>query len=263
MNNVVEIKNFTKVYRKNIKAVSNLNLKVPLGSFFGLIGPNGAGKSTIIHFITGLIKPTMGELFLFGRKIKTDDFSYKKKVGVVLHKPSFLNKLTGKEYLQFVGQINGLEKTTIEKRTQELLELFELPAKGKKYIDSYSAGMQKKISLAAALIHDPDLLILDEPFAGIDPISFKLITENLKLFIQRRKTILLTSHVLDVVEKLCDEVAIIHKGKLTFHGKIEDAQDTFQNENDLNKYSDLESLFHSLIGTEPKKTLSWIENRKN
>jgi ABC-2 type transport system ATP-binding protein len=260
--NVIEIKNYTKIYKTGISAVENLNLNLKKGCFFGFVGPNGAGKTTTVNFIAGLIKPTGGELCLFGNRIKNSDYSYKRRMGVVLHKPFFLKKLTGEEYLRFVGQMNGLDNNIIRHRIKEILDFFELSVNNKKHIDTYSTGMQKKISLAAALIHDPELLILDEPFEGIDATSFKRIRDTLQVMVGRGKTIFLTSHILDTVEKLCDEIGIIHEGRLVFRGTLAGIKKIYKDKSKQETFSSLEELFHHLVPRKEVK-LSWIreENR--
>ena len=196
---IISIKDFRKEYKKTV-AVNNLNLKIKRGSFFGFIGPNGAGKSTTVNFIAGLVKKDKGELRFDGQIITESSYKYKGRIGFVLEKPMYLEKLTGKEFLHFTGQMQKIDLPTVKQRTDELLAFMELIEKQDELIEKYSAGMKKKISLAAAMIHDPDILILDEPFEGIDPVSVNKIKENLKLMVKNGKTILLTSHVLEIVE---------------------------------------------------------------
>ena len=258
--NIVEIVDFTKTYKKKMIAVNNLTLRVKQGSFFGFVGPNGAGKTTTVHFIASLLKQSRGELLLFGDKITDDSFEHKRRMGFVLEKPLYIEKLTGQEYLHFVGQMYDLDKNTTEIRTTELLDILELTEKKNVYIETYSAGMKKKISLAAAMIHDPDLLILDEPFEGVDPVSSRIIRENLKLMVKKGKTIFLTSHILEVVEKLCDEIAIINKGRLIFQDSTKSIREKFKNKTGGETYAGLEDLFHHLVMSgKEKEKLSWLE----
>ncbi len=253
--NVIELINLTKEF-KNVTAVKNLNLKITKGTFFGFLGPNGAGKTTTIKMIVGLLKPTYGKIKLFGFDINKEEIEYKRRIGIVLDEPLFFDKLTAKEYLQFVGQMYSLDKKVIEVRSEELLEFFELQEKRNEFIETYSSGMKKKISLAAALIHDPDLLILDEPFEGIDVLSSNIIKKNLEQLVKKGGTIFMTSHILEIVEKLCNEIAIIDKGNLIFKC----SKDKIKEEIKKRKYFDLESLFLKLIASErEKEKLSWLE----
>ena len=260
--NIIEIKYFTKLYNRNILAVNNLNLNVKKGILFGFIGQNGAGKTTTVHFLAGLLKKTEGELHIFGERIDDNSYEYKRKVGFVLEKPLYFDKLTGEEYLHFVGQMYDLEKEFVKKRTSELFEFLEMTEKKNKRIETYSAGMKKKISFSAAIIHKPELLILDEPFEGIDPISSKIIQDNLKLMVQNGTTIFLTSHNLNLVEKLCTEVAIIHKGEIILQSTTKNIRNRIKNRMNNEKYSGLEELFLDLVSQEKEtKYLSWLNKK--
>ena len=257
--NAIEIEQFTKIYKGKVKAVDRLDLNVRAGSFFGFVGPNGAGKSTTVNFIAGLIRRNSGTLRILGEEINDDSYEYKRKVGFVLEKPFYIEKLTAREYLTFAGRMFGLEEGLAKKRTEELVEFFELP-KDKKTIEKYSTGMKKKVSLAAALIHDPEILILDEPFEGIDAVSSELIRSMLGRMVEKGKTIFLTSHILEIVEKLCSEVAIIDKGRIILQSPIEEIRARFKDEELKRNYSSLEQLFLSLVsGDEKKDSLSWLE----
>lgn len=257
--NVIEIEHFTKIYKRSIVAVDDLTMNIREGSFFGFIGPNGAGKTTTVNYLSGLLKKTKGELYLFSEFIREHSYEYKRKIGFVLEIPLYFEKLTGEEYLQFVGQMYGMGKRIVISRTKELFEFLELSEKKNYLIDTYSAGMKKKISLAAGMIHDPELLILDEPFKGIDPVSSKIIRDNLKLMVKKGKTIFMTSHILEIVERLCDEFAIIDKGKLIFQGSTESIRKKFEDYKD-SKSSGLEDLFRHLVTPDnDKHILSWLE----
>ncbi len=257
--NAIEIANFMKRYRGGKIAVEGLDLIVPCGSFFGFVGPNGAGKTTTVNYISGLIKKSRGTLKLFGEIIKEGAYEYKRRIGVVLENPLYLDRLTGDEYMHFVGRMYGLDAQAARRRTDELFELLELNDSRGVQIRTYSAGMKKKISLSAALIHDPELLILDEPFEGIDAVSSKVIREILVRMVEKGRTIFLTSHMLEIVEKLCDEVAIIHKGKIVFVSKSSDIRDIFRDEEMSERYTGLEDIFLSIVGKRERGTLSWLE----
>jgi len=252
--NAIELINLRKEF-KDVVAVKNINLSVKEGTFFGFLGPNGAGKTVTIKMMVGLLKPTSGQINLFGFDVDKDEIEHKRKTGIVLDEPLFFEKLTGKEYLHFVGRMYDLDKKIAESRTEELLEFFELQDKRNKFIETYSAGMKRKISLAAALIHNPDLLILDEPFEGIDAVSSKLIRNNLELMVKKGASVFLTSHILEIIEKLCSEIAIINLGEIIFKSTAEKIRDEVSKE----KYSGLEELFLSLVATgREKESLSWL-----
>lgn len=255
----IEIKNFSKVYKKSIKAVDNLSLDIPRGCFFGLLGPNGAGKTTTVNFVAGLIRRSSGELFIQEETITDSSYMYKGKIGFVLDRPLYIEKFTAKEYLSFAGQMYGLDSSASNRRSDELLEFMDLGEKHNELIETYSAGMKKKVSLSAALIHNPEILILDEPFEGIDPVSSKKIREVLLDLVKKGKTIVLTSHILEIVEKLCDEVAIMNKGKLIFQNRIENIQTYIKEGKEQTHYQGLEELFYHLVSqNDLPSTLSWL-----
>ncbi|MCK4645614.1 MAG: ABC transporter ATP-binding protein [Candidatus Aminicenantes bacterium] len=253
--NAIELINLQKEFKKEA-VVKNLNLNVRKGAFFGFLGPNGAGKTVTINMMVGLLKPTSGKINLLGFDIDKDEIEHKRKIGIVLDRPLFFERLTGKEYLHFVGRMYDLEKRTVESRTEELLEFFKLQGKKNKFLETYSAGMKRKISLAATLIHNPDLLILDEPFESIDAATSRLIRNNLELMVEKGATIFLTSHILEIVEKLCSEIAIINIGELIFKSSAEEIRNEIIKEG----YSDLEDLFLNLVVPDKEKeSLSWLE----
>jgi len=256
----IEIKGFTKKYRRNTEpAVDNISLRVPEGAFYGFVGPNGAGKSTTVNYIADLISKTEGNLKLFGREINEGDYEYKRRIGFVLEKPFYIKKLKAEEYLNFVGKMHDLEDDVLSRRIEELLHVFKLQDDRDKLIEEYSAGMKKKTSLAAALIHDPDLLILDEPFEGIDALSSRVIKDNLKTMVEKGRTIFMTSHVLEIVERLCGRVAIINKGKLVFEAEVSSIREMFKDKEKQEKYKGLEDLFLSLVSDDEESTkFSWL-----
>ncbi|PIU44324.1 MAG: 3-dehydroquinate dehydratase [Ignavibacteriales bacterium CG07_land_8_20_14_0_80_59_12] len=260
--NCIEIKRLRKTYKKNVVALWNLDLNVPAGCIFGFVGPNGAGKSTTINIMAGIIPRDSGEIFILGGEIDEDDYKYKRNVGFILEKPHFIEKLTAKEYLEFVATMYKIDKVETQKRVNELLEFFELEEKRNDWIETYSAGMKKKVSLAAATIHNPKLLILDEPLEGIDPVSAKDIKDMLKMMKEKGTTIFLSSHNLDMVEKLCEEVAIMNKGKIVFQSKTKDIRKKLKDEVSQETYSSLEEIFIDIVSEENqenrKKALSWL-----
>jgi ABC-2 type transport system ATP-binding protein len=217
----LEVHGLRKVYGDK-PAVDNLSLSVPRGCFFGFLGPNGAGKTTTIRMLMGLAPPTAGDIRILGYRMPQDGLEIKRRIGLVPDESLLFDHLSGAEYIQFVGRMYGLERDTVRSRTQELLELFELAGDQRKLVGEYSKGMRKRVAMAAALIHRPQLFLLDEPFEGVDAVGARLMKELLLDQVRRGATIFLTSHVLEVVERLCDRVAIIHQGRLvvndTIHG---------------------------------------------
>jgi len=201
-------------------AVDGLTLEVPRGSFFGFLGPNGAGKTTTIRMMIGLAQPASGTIELLGFRLPEQALEIKRRIGLVPDESLLFDRLTGAEFLEFVGRMYGLERPIARERSQELLELFELDADARKLIAAYSKGMRKRVAMAAALIHRPELFLLDEPFEGVDAVGARLMKDILQEQIRHGATVFLTSHVLDVVERLCDRVAIIHDGKLVMEQAV-------------------------------------------
>jgi ABC-2 type transport system ATP-binding protein len=204
-----------------LTAVEDVTLSVATGQFFGFLGPNGAGKSTTIKMLTGLLEPTAGTMEILGQPFGSDALDLKRQIGVVPEGMALLGRLTGPEYLRFVGRMYGLDRDTVNQRTEELLEFMKLADDRRKLITDYSHGMQKKLALAAAVIHGPRVLFLDEPFEGVDAIAAGMLKSMLQGMINRGATIFLTTHVLEIVERLCSHVAIIHQGRLVANGSLE------------------------------------------
>jgi ABC-2 type transport system ATP-binding protein len=203
-------------------AVNDVNLRVAPGQFFGFLGPNGAGKSTTIKMLTGLLAPSSGRMEILGVDLTANPVEVKRQIGVVPEGMALFGRLTGAEYLNFVGRMYGLDRLTAAKRTAELLEFMQLADQPKKLVTDYSHGMQKKLAMAAAVIHGPKILFLDEPFEGVDAIASGTLKAMLQRMISRGATIFLTSHVLEIVERLCSHVAIIHRGLLVAQGSLEE-----------------------------------------
>jgi ABC-2 type transport system ATP-binding protein len=206
----------------DLVAVQDVNLRVAPGQFFGFLGPNGAGKSTTIKMLTGLLAPSSGRMQILGKDLTQDSVEIKRQIGVVPEGMALFGRLTGSEYLNFVGRMYGLDRITAAKRTAELLDFMQLVDQPKALVTDYSHGMQKKLALAAAVIHGPKILFLDEPFEGVDAIASNTLKSMLQNMIARGATIFLTSHVLEIVERLCSHVAIIHRGQLVAQGSIEE-----------------------------------------
>ena len=202
-------------------AVDGLNLEVPRGSFFGFLGPNGAGKSTTIRMLTGLIPPDSGSVEILGYRLPQQDLEIKRRIGLVPDESLLFDRLTGAEFLEFAGRMYGLTRTVAIERARDLLKLFELADDGK-IIGEYSKGMRKRVAMAASLIHHPELFLMDEPFEGVDAVGARLMKDILIDQVRRGATIFLTSHVLEVVERLCDRVAIIDNGRIVTCGSMEE-----------------------------------------
>jgi ABC-2 type transport system ATP-binding protein len=206
----------------DLLAVDGVNLQVAPGQFFGFLGPNGAGKSTTIKMLTGLLAPTSGQIEILGLNLNTDPVNVKRQIGVVPEGMALFGRLTGSEFLNFAGRMYGLDRTTAAQRAAELLEFMQLADQPKKLVTDYSHGMQKKLAMAAAVIHGPKVLFLDEPFEGVDAIAAGTLKSMLQGMIARGATIFLTSHVLEIVERLCSHLAIIHHGRLVAQGSLEE-----------------------------------------
>src|SRR6266536_4433466 len=202
-------------------AVDGVDLEVPRGSFFGFLGPNGAGKSTTIRMLTGLIPADTGSIEILGLRLPDEELEIKRRIGLVPDESLLFDRLTGLEHLEFAGRMYGLPRATAIERARGLLDLFQLQA-DRKIIGEYSKGMRKRVAMAASLIHHPDLFLMDEPFEGVDAVGARLMKDILLDQVRRGATIFLTSHVLEVVERLCDRVAIIHEGHIVTEGALED-----------------------------------------
>ena len=235
-------------------AVDAIDLAVPRGSFYGFLGPNGAGKSTTIKCLTGLLRPTSGSCRILGLDPLVEPVAVKKKIGVVPEDLALFDRLTGAETLTFVGQVYGLDSASVRKRSDELIEIMDLGHVASELVADYSHGMRKKIALAAALLPAPRLLFLDEPFEGIDAVSSRQVKGLLIEFVQNGGTVFLTSHILEIVERLCDHIGVIQKGRLVAQGTMADLRAG------AGTGKSLEELFLALIGAEhaaPLK-LDWL-----
>jgi len=245
----------------SLTAVDAINLRVQAGQFFGFLGPNGAGKSTTIKMLTGLLAPTSGRMELLGLDFETHPVEVKRQIGVVPEGMGLFERLTGTEYLRFVGRMYGLDRGTTEKRAEELLEFMQLADREKTLVADYSHGMQKKLALAAAVIHGPRILFLDEPFEGVDALAAGALKALLGRMTERGVTIFLTSHVLEIVERLCSHVGIIHEGRLVAQGSMEELRAGVAGE--AGETKTLEQIFLSIVGqsgTEQSRLeeLTWL-----
>lgn len=230
-------------------AVDGLTLTVPRGCFYGFLGPNGAGKSTTIRMLTGLIPPDSGSIEILGLRLPEQEIEIKRRIGLVPDESLLFDRLTGAEFLEFVGRMYGLPRGVAAERARALLELFELE-ENRKLIGEYSKGMRKRTAMAAALIHNPDLFLMDEPFEGVDAVGARLMKDILLDQVRRGATIFLTSHVLEVVERLCDRVAIIHEGRIVVEGAMADLRAGAET---------LEDVFVRVVGAERAYArLDWL-----
>jgi ABC-2 type transport system ATP-binding protein len=245
-------------------AVDHINLKVRRGSFFGFLGPNGAGKSTTIKMLTGLLAPTSGKMLVLGRDLEVEPLEVKRRIGVVPEDLNLFERLTGAEMLAFTGRMYGLQRAQIAERAPELLELMELTEEPKKLIVEYSHGMKKKLALACALIHRPEILFLDEPFEGVDAIASRTLKDLLSRLTTRGLTVFLTSHVLEIVERLCSDIAIISNGKLLASGSLADLKRGIEVAGDGEQRGpvSLEEYFIHIVGGAPaqseEEVLQWL-----
>jgi ABC-2 type transport system ATP-binding protein len=217
----IAVRDLRKVYDGKA-ALDGLSLTVPRGSFFGFLGPNGAGKSTTIRMLTGLIPATSGSIELLGLPMPGEELAIKQRIGLVPDESLLFDRLTGAEFLEFTGRMYNLPRPQATQRAQELLDLFELSNERAKLIAEYSKGMRKRVAMAASLIHRPELFLMDEPFEGVDAVGARLMKDILLDQVRLGATIFLTSHVLEVVERLCDHAAIINEGKIVAEGRMED-----------------------------------------
>jgi ABC-2 type transport system ATP-binding protein len=252
MNLAIETRSLTR-YFDDFCAVDHVDLQVDCGTLYGFLGPNGAGKSTTIKMLTGILAPTDGEISLLGRNPlnQAEAIEIKRQCGVVPEDLALFDNLTAREYLTFVGRMYLLPRETIRTRSEELLSLLRLEDVEKKLTLEYSHGMKKKLALAAALLPNPDLLFLDEPFEGVDAVTSRVIRDLLGIYVSRGSTVFITSHVLAIVERLCTHVGIIANGKLVEQSSLDD----------LRQGSSLEERFLEQVGApdDEKPNLSWLE----
>jgi ABC-2 type transport system ATP-binding protein len=231
-------------------AVDHLHLSVPRQSFFGLVGPNGAGKTTTLSMAVGLLRPDSGNAHILGADVWSDPVRAKRLVGVLPDGMALPERLSGRELLTYTGQLRGLDAATVAQRVDELLAVLELADAGRTLVVDYSAGMRKKIGLATALLHGPKLLVLDEPFEAVDPVSASTIRTILERFVAAGNTIVLSSHVMALVEQLCDHVAVIASGRVVATGSVEQVRGG----------TSLEDAFVHLVGARigGGEGLSWL-----
>lgn len=237
---MLEVKNFSKKYKNGNLAVDNISFDVNNGEIFGFLGPNGAGKSTTIKAIVGLIKKSKGEISIDGIRLEDDPLLYKNKFSYLADNPDLFDKFTGVEYINFVADIYGIDEKTRDERLNTYLDYFDIREAMADLISSFSHGMKQKLAIISSLIHDPDLLILDEPMVGLDPKS----SFNLKKIMRERrdngKMVFFSTHIMEVAENICDRIAIISNGKIVAQGRLDEIR------KNLNEDKSLEELFLEL-----------------
>jgi ABC-2 type transport system ATP-binding protein len=247
----VEVRGLHKSFGR-VAAVRGVDLSVPRGCFFGLVGPNGAGKTTTLSMATGLLRPDHGTVLVDGIDVWKDPREAKRRIGVLPEGLRMFERLSGRELLDFSGRLRELPVALVKERTEELLATFGLQGAGNQLVVDYSTGMRKKVALAVALLHNPGVLFLDEPFEAVDPVSARTIRDVLTRFTARGGTVVFSSHVMDLVERLCDEVAVISHGQVVAAGEV----------GDLRGDRSLEDVFVDLVGARGYATgaLDWLGN---
>jgi ABC-2 type transport system ATP-binding protein len=238
---LIETRHLVKRYGDKT-AVDDVSLQVYGGEIFGFLGPNGAGKTTTIRILVGLLQPTSGQVKVAGHDVQAEPLAAKAANGYVPDEPNLYPKLSGRELLRFVGDLYGLKRAQVERRIDELLRLFDLTAAGDDTFDSYSHGMRQKTALAVALVHDPRVLVLDEPTVGLDPKSARLIKDILRQMADRGAAVFLSTHILEIAEHMCDRIGIIDQGRLIAVGTMDELRALGKGE------STLEDIFLALTG---------------
>ncbi|MDB1954021.1 ABC transporter ATP-binding protein [Clostridium tertium] len=247
-NQILEIIDLKKSFGEK-QVLKGINLKINKGSIIGYIGPNGAGKSTTVKIIMGLVTGYTGEIRIFGEDISKDDGSYKKKIGYVPEVPEIYDSLTGKEYLTFIAQLYDIDYDKADDKARKLMDILGIADVYEKRISSYSKGMKQKLILISSLIHDPEILFLDEPLSGLDANSVMIIKEILSYLAKEGKTIFYSSHIMEVVEKISDRIILINNGEIVADGNFEELKSNY-------KESSLESIFNEVTGFHQYKELA-------
>ena len=244
----IEIRSLTKAFGQKV-AVDRINLDIPSGSFYGLVGRNGAGKTTTISMVTGMLQPTEGTAYVRGIDMWTDPLKAKAHLGVLPDGVHLFDKLTGEQLITYSGYLHGIDKETVASRVKDLLTAMDLTDAAGRAVADYSAGMTKKIALAAALVHAPSVLILDEPFEAVDPVSAANIQDILRGFVASGGTVIISSHVMDLVQRLCDHVAVMDSGRILAAGTVDEVRAGMS----------LEERFVQLVGGRTSSEgLSWL-----
>ncbi len=239
---MIRLEGLTKTYGKFV-AVDNIDLHVPRGTMFGFLGPNGAGKTTTLRIIAGIMRPTAGRIWLGGDDVVADPMAAKARLGFIPDRPFLYEKLTGAEFLRFVAGLYRQDGEVVEKRIDELLDVFELSQWKNELIESYSHGMRQKLIISSALIHRPECIVVDEPMVGLDPKAARLLKDIFRQFVDRGGTVLMSTHTLEVAETMCNRIAIIQTGKIVAQGTMAELR-----EQTAAGDASLEELFLKLTG---------------
>jgi ABC-2 type transport system ATP-binding protein len=239
---VIRLTDLTKRYGK-FTAVDGISLEVPRGELFGLLGPNGAGKTTTMRMIAGILQPTSGSVLVGGVDMLGRPLEAKSRIGFIPDRPFVYDKLTGGEFLRFAAALYGQDGAGVERRIDELLEIFDLSDWKHELTESYSHGMRQKLIISGALVHRPELIIVDEPMVGLDPKSARLLKDLFRQFVDRGGTVLMSTHTLEVAEVMCDRIAIVFKGKIAANGTMAELRQQTES-GDMS----LEDLFLKLTG---------------
>lgn len=244
----IAIRGLAKRFGQKV-AVNGVSLDVPAGSFYGLVGPNGAGKTTAMSMATGLLRPDHGQVWIHGTDVWAEPLTAKRRMGVLADGVRLFDRLTGEQLVTYSGLLRGLDRETVAERTADLLRVMDLTSDAGKLVVDYSAGMTKKVALASAMIHAPQVLVLDEPFEAVDPVSAANIRDILAQFVASGGTVIVSSHVMDLVQRMCDHVAVIAQGNLLAAGTVDEVRDGHS----------LEDRFVDLVGGRATgEGLSWL-----
>lgn len=247
----VRIRGLWKSFGERV-AVSGIDLDLPAGRFIGLVGPNGAGKTTTLSMVTGLLRPDAGEVWIAGRDVWRDPVDVKSRIGVLPEGLRLFERLSGRELLTYLGRLRGLPPAEVDRRADQLLDVLDLSGAQSKLVVDYSTGMRKKIGLASALLHNPEVLFLDEPFEGVDPVSAQTIRGVLERYTASGATVVFSSHVMELVESLCDWIAVLASGRIRAHGTLAEVRGDAES---------LQSAFLSLVGAQGnphEQALDWL-----
>jgi len=247
---MIRLTNLTKLYG-SFRAVDNISLHVPRGTLHGFLGPNGAGKTTTLRMIAGILRPTSGTISIGGHDLATDPMAAKARLGFIPDRPFVYDKLTGAEFLRFVAGLYGQDGQIVERRVDELLDIFELSSWKNELVESYSHGMRQKLIISSALIHRPELIVVDEPMVGLDPRGARLLKDLFREFCDRGGTVLMSTHTLEIAEALCDRIAIIQGGRIVAHGTMDELRTQ-------HAAGGLEDLFLRLTGGAAAKELKAV-----
>jgi ABC-2 type transport system ATP-binding protein len=254
-NPILKTVSLSKTYKKEVIALLDFNLFLKEGKVLGLLGPNGAGKSTFVNILANIVKRDSGEIYIFDKKITENSFDYKSNCGFVLEKPVYIEKLSILEYMEFAGKMYRLARKEIEQRMGELIDIFDLQSKKDSWIETCSKGMKKKVSIATALLHNPQFLVLDEPFSDLDIVALRRLKEIIKKLKESGKTMLIASHNIQELENTCDEFAIIKEGKILFQKSFGD----ICKEIEINNLENFENFVYQHIDKNRfEKSLSWL-----